>query len=146
MSAYVVDPETINRILTKLKDETTDGYIHNLIKDLEFDISSNDLLSDLGLAMYNTNANAVGQRYNESEFENLPGSITENGKLVPYEFKLKYCPNSLQPLKSLHCWIYQCSEGNVSDTKIYKAFEEIAAMWAKRAVDSMPGYQAADWS
>lgn len=151
MSAFVVDPKTINRVLTYLhnahyRNEWIASYARDKLRAIEWDIDTHDDLEALGQAMYNMNINAVSQRYpNDVTIDTLPGSVTEDGKLPPFTFKLKACP-AIQAYKSLQSWEYQCSEGNVVEHSLYKAFCEIENGIANAIVSALPEYEKAEWS
>jgi hypothetical protein len=162
MSSFVVESKTINRIVGFIKQEAdrktwwADQKARHAITETKFSIEDP---ANLGLAMYNLNLKATGQRYQEIDPNNLPGCY-EAGKLSPYRFGLD--PKSLgtnqislstmtgavdqlQAFKSLHCWLYQCSEGDVPETPLYKAFRDISNHWAQHIVASLPAYDKADW-
>ena len=89
------------------------------------------------LAMFDLNCEAVDQRYGPGQAE----------KFRPLDYKFQYLPhaNNFQALKSLRCWLYQCSEGNVPETELYKAFDEISAAICYGIVTRLPAYEAAQW-
>lgn len=88
---------------------------------------------------YIMNRNAVIQRYDEkeeSDYIKLPDKVNWNdGKL-----------NKYQALKSMTCLRYQCSEGNVPETKLYNLLEEIISCWQAYIIDGIPEYEQAKWS
>lgn len=150
MSAYVVDPKTISRVLSWLKSEHHRGsyaYAADTAKRklaaIEWDISNGEV-ADLGQAMYNMNVSAVSQRYPDSTEDNLPGTIEEDGRLVPYRYNW-VDTGPMGAFKSLHCWLYQCSEGNVTETALYKAFREISDSIAQAIATGLPEYETAQW-
>lgn len=51
----------------------------------------------------------------------------------------------MQALKSLRCWLYQCSEGNVPEQPLFKALERYAGDLAFHIVAELPGWNAAEW-
>ena len=144
MSAFVVDPKTINGIVGYLR-ATNDGdpWPQVLLQKIEFDIASTEQVADLGQAMYNANVNAVGQRYPNDTLTSCPGTH-ENGELAVYRYKLM-TPNRFQALKSLACWLYQCSEGNVPESKLFQTLLAVRHHWAQQIIDSLPEYDAAGW-
>lgn len=50
-----------------------------------------------------------------------------------------------QLLKSLHCYLYQCSEGDVYNTPIYKAIEKLSERLTEYIVFHLPEYKEAEW-
>ena len=151
MSAFVVEPKTINRILFVLREkikrsEWLGRMASEKLQEIEWDIESQEGAADLGQAMYNLNKNAVSQRYPTDETEDdLPGAYGDNGKLLPYRFRLEPCTD-VQGLKSLQCWHYQCAEGNVPEHALYKVFDRLGLYLAKHIVDRSPQYDKAEWA
>ena len=154
MSAFVVEPKTINRVLTVIHGGLNGNslrswefkQIQKKLQAIEWDIASQQDLKDLGLAMYNLNKNAVGQRYPDSvETNSLPGSYPNGNGLAEYRFIFEPHCDKYQALKSLQCWHYQCAEGDVPQTKLYKTFAEIGKLIAMNIVTNSPQYEAAKW-
>lgn len=140
MSAFIVGDETINRILAWLRS-TTRGRYENLwytetiavaagLQDL--DCNSTEYYEKLGASMAMLNADAVDQRYDET---NEPA----------FSYRLM-CVNEIQALKSMRCWLYQCSEGDVPDRALYKAFQEVSLHLALHIVERMDAYDKAAWA
>ena len=50
-----------------------------------------------------------------------------------------------QLLKSLNCYIYQCSEGNVPDSKLYKGIDKLIDRLAMFIATHQPEYEEAEW-
>lgn len=160
MSAFVVEPKTINRIVWQLLvEKDRDGFPGQLLAKTEFSIESEEYASDLGLALYNLNMNAVNQRYPDcvpdraGAERTLPGTYGADDKMLPYKYEavgiktLSGLPTSdkYQAIKSLDCWLYQCDEGNVHESTLYKAMEAIRDHWCRRIVTATAEYEAAEW-
>lgn len=60
----------------------------------------------------------------------------EYGKVQAWHYQL---------LKSLQCYIYQCSEGDVSNCELYKGMEEFENRLAKFIACNQPEYAQAEW-
>lgn len=147
MSAYIVEPQTINRILYRLMYDR-DTYAKDVItRSTEFSCDNRGYASDLGQAMYNLNINAVSQRYsNCKNLDQLPGYFPDGEYLARFKFALHECGN-MQAIKSLECWLYQCSEGDVPQkSKLFQAFERVLHSWQSRALDLIPEYKQAKWA
>ena len=88
--------------------------------------------------LYILNRNAVIERYNEeedSDYIKLPQEIDwSNGRLDRY-----------QALKSMCCLRYQCSEGDVPETKMFKFLEDLIHCWQGFIINMMPEYEKAEW-
>ena len=150
MSAFVVEPKTINRIVTFLRtgldrSEHISTTAQCKLREIEWDIETREQAADLGQAMYNMNLNAVSQRYPDCDHNELPGTYTENGQLAPYKYST-VPTGKIQALKSLEGWLYQCSEGNVDETALFKAFTYIRRSLATQIISDRPEYEKAEWS
>lgn len=151
MSAYVVEPKTINRILTSLSyglkaNQSVANEAKRRLNKIEWDIDSTEHLRDLGQAMYNLNVNAVSQRYPEDTEATLPGTHnTKTQELTRFKFKEEHC-STLQTYQSLRCWLYQCAEGNVTETALYKTFEKIKDGLARHIIEELPEYDQTEWA
>lgn len=111
-------------------------------------------------AVYNAlsemNCNALNQRYihdDKAEPEQFPKDYNHfevakktiltigNYKDGAFEIPISY----YQLLKSIDCYIYQCSEGNVPESALYKAVDDIRAMLANWIIRNTIAYNAANW-
>lgn len=84
------------------------------------------------------NRNAVVQRYNEkedSDYIKLPDNVNWDNMSL----------NKFQCLKSMECLHYQCSEGNVPETKLYKFLSELIELWKNYIIEELPEYEKAQW-
>lgn len=124
MSAYVFDNTQISKIVSYL---TGLRAWHLYCRDLEgmgYGQSQPDHLGNDLLAM---NQDAVMQRYPESDANNLPGPINPQ----PYSYQSVIC-QMFEAYELIGSFIYQCSEGNVPETKMYEAVENIYNHMAHR--------------
>ena len=88
----------------------------------------------LGRAMLEMNVDAVNQRYGDNT----------NPLVLPY----RYYPqpvSRIQGLKSLKCWLYQCTEGNVPQQKLFQVMEKFGHFLADEIIYSLPAYNNAEW-
>ena len=136
MSAYIVDDSTVNRILAYLMHK--EGYV---ARQLVTDHSTDASLPGLGQAMRDLNVAAVSARYPDDSLDNLPGPCP----LLPYAFEEELPPNPIAAYKSLSCFLYQCAEGYVPETPLYKALEDLRARIAGDIISSLPAYETAAW-
>ena len=136
MSAHVVNDETINKIVSFLNfgntywdDHTCPfreiGYkIPYIVEDYE------RLANDL----FQMNVSAVKQRYSQDTQE--------------YTYKFHTTINvrpAVEVYKAAQCLCYQCSEGNVPDTSLYKALDQFRSNLAEVIIANMPEYKSAYW-
>ena len=142
MSAYIVEDKTINRIVDWLWRDSVgsrkaatyalNGY------DFDVDGTAERLAND----MFNLNVAGVNARYGPGEAE----------KFRPLDFQFSTSiqwgdsaiANACRALKVLHCWQYQCSEGDVPETSLFKMFEEIDLAISHWVIGTMPEYESAD--
>ena len=139
MSAFIVEDRTINRIVTWLKSEvrTSRFTIDQLARKYTIDLTSDKWEEKLALAMFQLNWEGVNARYGAGEAE----------KFRPLNFT--YIPepyvSKVQVSKSLQCWMYQCNEGDVPQTKLYQFFQEVENHLAIQIVMDLPEYNKAEW-
>ena len=139
MSAFMVEDQTINRVVTWLKSEVQISRftLDWLAREYTVDLTSDNWDEKLAKAMFQLNCDGVNARYGEDEAE----------KFRPLNFTYKPEGNTfrVQVLKSLQCWMYQCNEGDVPQTKLYQFFEEVENYLALKIVMDLPEYDKAKW-
>ena len=143
MSAYITGDETINKILGFIKSDCEKNpHIYRPLenKDLGWKDGGHhrDAACALGSEMRNLNIQAVCARYAGENSETLLANDN-------YQYGDKLRPNRIQAFKSLRCWLYQCSEGDVPETDLFKAFDEVSKNMATHIVNRMPEFDAAVW-
>ena len=139
MSAYIVEDKTINRIVNRLVFELRHySYAQDLdekFSELGYDRVNDAFPEELAQDMHALNIHAVNLRYDE-----------EN-KVLPITYVQSSPASLIQTLKSLNCWVYQCTEGYMPKTDLYKFFEEVFQKHLlKRIVYEMPEYDKAEWA
>jgi hypothetical protein len=134
MSSFIVSDPTINRVVSYLaRDKHNASYaVRRLREELGITSAGSELGKELGVLMSALNIAAVSTRYNEENAVN------------DYRFKQVLC-TKIQALKSLRCWIYQCSEGDIPERPLYKIMDEYADSLAWSIINAMPEYDAAEW-
>ena len=97
-------------------------------------------------ALAGTNLEALEQRYDkETAAEMFDGKNYEDGHDIWQAREDGIQPWHYQLLKSLQCYIYQCSEGNVPDSPIYKAIDKLIDRLAMYIACNQKEYEEADW-
>lgn len=143
MSAYVVEDETINRIVGHFfqvvaSKRTPMHLLAPLVPAghvLGF-AGLDEACTKLGTAMHMLNVGAVRARYDDADEADMIGPA----------YQYAHAPATpMQAYKSLGCWLYQCSEGNVPESLLHKALEEVYNRLAHEIVDGLPAYEAATW-
>ena len=139
MSAWIVNKENIDRIITAaqtLRDETwlPSDFVDSL-SPWESDLDA------FGTALWKMNVEAVKQRYGRP-IKDLPGS--PGSRLPKYHFT-RSDVDIFQLLKSVQCFLYQCSEGDVPETDLYKFVRKIEDRLCHYCATTDSRYDAANW-
>ena len=139
MSAFMVADTTINNVLNWLWNEYIRlSLIPRKFKELGFDMGKAGWEENLGQAMFQLNISGVEARYGKGEaakFRNLD-----------YQYRMTRSVSLAQVLKSLQCWLYQCWEGDVPKTELYKLFAtDIQLYLMSKIIERLPEYEKADW-
>ena len=139
MSAFMVEDTTINRVVTWLTREVTTSRftLDSLAREYDVDLTSDNWDEKLAKAMFQLNCDGVNARYGEGEAEKF--------RPLNFTYKPEVDTFRVQVLKSLQCWLYQCSEGDVPETKLYQFFEEVSHHVALKIVMDLPAYDTAKW-
>ena len=96
-------------------------------------------------ALAGTNLDALEQRYSkETAAEMFDGKGYEEGHDI-WQPRDGVQPWHYQLLKSLNCYMYQCSEGNVPDSPIYKAMEKLVISLTVFIACNQEEYKNAEW-
>ena len=161
MSSFMVKSETIATIadfITTVFNDKNDnthmaiqGDTYTTIEKLQ---PQNSYIKTVSIkAVYNAlsemNCNALNQRYihgDKAEPEQFPKDynhfeIASNYHDGAFEIPASY----YQLLKSIDCYLYQCSEGNVPNSALYKAIEDIGATLANWLIRNTTAYNVANW-
>lgn len=141
MSSFLVDDQTINRIVSEIYHDQHAGASWTRRKLTEaFGIPQNgnrdDNAAQLGKLMFDLNISAVNARYGEGQAADFR----------PLTYRYSYTPvNTYQVLKSLQCWLYQCTEGDTEQQELYKIMGDYAGSLAMQIISRTPQYEAAEW-
>lgn len=139
MSAYIVDDKTINRIVSAAILHTLDS-LTPAPGFLMLDSQEPDDWHALGSAMRDMNVAAVIARYGPSD--SLPGPLP----LLPYQFRLVTAPGLVQTVKSLACYLYQCSEGDIPERRLYQQLDKWQTELCRHYVTESDAYDRAKWA
>jgi hypothetical protein len=128
MSAFIVDGKTIDRIVTFIIDNRREfnGLTTSTVRP-------EGVGTVIGQQLYRLNTDAVNQRY------------TENDPGPRYHFKPVGKLSDIQAYKSISCFLYQCSEGDVPERPLFKELSELHDDLAHRIVGSTAPYDRAEW-
>jgi len=139
MSAYIVDDKTINRIVSAAILHTL-GSLAPAPRLLVPDNPELDDWHSLGSAMRDMNVAAVIARYGPSD--SLPGP----SPLLPYQFQPVTAPGLVQTIKSLACYLYQCSEGDIPNWRLYQQLDKWQTELCQHYVTESDAYEQAEWA
>ena len=139
MSAFIVADKTINNVVNWLQREIDHlSLIPDKLQKLGVDTTEDGWAERLGYAMFQLNINAVDARYGNGEAKKF--------RKLDYRYQVTIPVPLVQVLKSLQCWLYQCSEGAVPETGLYKLFAtDIQLYLMSKIIERLPEYQKADW-
>lgn len=135
MSAFMVVHNTIDKILSAFERTPNKDLRKALCAVLEVEDTGADaeFLTILGDEMLRLNSIALKARYND---ESDPGD---------YKFMYVQC-TQIESYKSLRCWLYQCSEGEVPEMKLFQIMGyQAAAHIAEAIITGLPKYDEAPW-
>ncbi len=139
MSSYMVADETINRVVEWLYWEVTKNqWLRDKLERVSgIDTTSYGWSETLGKAMFDLNIAGVNDRYGDGEAEKF--------RDLNYGYKPAH-GSEVQVLKSMQCWLYQCSEGEVVKHPLYQFFQDMVEPHVMSSIISdLPEYQAAAW-
>jgi hypothetical protein len=119
MSAYVVQDECINSIVTWLTFPRHEWERRQVEESLTKQGTIGDRFEEkLGNAMFELNCNAVEQRYGDGQAKEF--------RDLDYHWKANYHASGYAVYDRLGEYLYQCSEGDVPESsELYKALQRI---------------------
>lgn len=147
MSAFVVSPAVIDRIISSLYNETDRDYGRTwrlrILETAGYDGRTVEGIKTLARDLHAMNVAAVSQRYPDDPMDDLPGAgVVYEPRFVPPARDLD---DRCQFLMDLKCLVYQCSEGDVPTWPLYKALQDLTDSVATSIAVSLPGYDKARW-
>jgi hypothetical protein len=136
MSAFIVEDESIGRIASIIKY----GYRnHDMehqrrqIKELGCDLTTRAGFQEFCKILHGLNIAAVDQRYREHN------CIEE---VIYPEIVIR---DKLQDLKTVQCFLYQCSEGTIPETPLYNFIDKLSGTIAQEIIENLPDYEKKKW-
>jgi hypothetical protein len=141
MSVFVKD-RTINYIVNWLGRELEHAYgtiiIRQKLQEMGFAASEAGWTEKLGQAMFQLNIKAVDARYGCGEAVKF--------RQLDYRYEVTEPVPLVQVLKSLHCWLYRCNEGDVPETALYRLFDSDVQLYLMDTIiTKLPEYAEAKW-
>ena len=153
MSAYVVEDDCINRIVTYLINISTGNGGEWIIRPLEengFKIKRDTEEQErLAKEMFALNVQSVNERYGENQaegFRELNFQYKPGLKEMAFGIsELLYEVSFFQAMKSLACFLYQSCEGNCNNYPLYLALRDVQNRLCINHVTNHPEYETAQW-
>jgi hypothetical protein len=142
MSAFVVDPETIAAIIGEITWDAPDAGsarhfgLREYMASEGWPTATEEERERLAVAMWDMNVDAVCQRY--------PGRETPEAHPWPGTGRI-YHRGNVQGYKSLQCYLYQCTEGDVPERPLYKTLDRCSDLLAHGIVRQLDMYERAEW-
>ena len=142
MSAFVVDDETINKVVSYLyaKANGPDDWLrYRALRLAKMGINPAipEHCDRLAHLMFDLNVAAVNARYGEGEAEKF--------RPLDFKYQLNFPGSQMQAIKSLETWLYQCLEGDINYHRLYVAMEEVRNMLCIDYVHSTEEYEGTPW-
>jgi hypothetical protein len=150
MSAFMMSPESIAKITAYVHREIASSVCEfDWIKTIreacrKYD-AKNSKVVNIGTITAETlfrvlefmNAESLSQRYDDNIKDNVSAQIPA----FPFWGNL----NKVEIFKLIQCYTYQCAEGNVPESPLYKAMETLENEVCYDIVKAMPEYDTAAW-
>ena len=123
MSSYIVDNLTINRFLSTI-----------------YNNYGNIWLNKMGKRLLRMNIKATEQRYLQPYL--TKSEVRKRIRSFKYQFVVV---SDIQAFKSLSCFLYQCMEGKIEKTKLYRQMREIQTELGFKILKNLKEYENAEW-
>ena len=155
MSSFMVESRTLAYIANFIAVQMNHGLNYTHIASVDFscfaDCKKNGYTDagEIYKKLYQLNFNAYHERYDgryddKCVIEKFPDTAIHK----PVKYK-DHCPVvekwHYQMLKYMECYLYQCNEGNCSETEIYQAVKRFQNNLMCFIVHNSAEYQAAKW-
>jgi len=144
MSAFLIDDTNINRFLGFCYwcNHPFKSELISVLNDAGLFINTEKEQTESGLKMLKMNIQALRYRYKDYKQFFKTSEAVKEYKFFEVEKEDK---NIFQVLKSLQCYLYQCTEGNIPNKKLYKKLRLIELKLMSWIIDEMPEYKNSKW-
>ena len=133
MSCYLVENETIDRIISYLEHE---NHGIDSAGGINIQKMSVEEKQSFGNELLKMNCESMIAIYGQAEEEDL---LSESYQI---SFRLV---DIMQAFKSFQCFLYQCSEGKCPESSLYRKIERVKNHIASQIISNLPEYQKAIW-
>ena len=145
MSSFLVGNEAISKIVHaifwKFGTQTYEPFFcywnkNNCISGKYIKTRDEKLLDETtaGKKLIKMNLDALSQRYSN-----------ENARTVNYKYETPIYYTDIQLLKTLKCYLYQCSEGHIENRKLYKDLRRAENILKDKIISELPEFDKAKW-
>ena len=138
MSAFLVGDPTINHIADMMVYGPVSQYISPILPHLEQKECANRLKI--------LNLESLNQRYGDN-WDDVDAEVSDE-RFDKYPIRIMNktpAPSLIQSLKHVQCYLYQCNEGNVPDSPLYKDVEKLQNGLIWEIISNMKEYNEATW-
>jgi hypothetical protein len=156
MSAFIVSKECMDRVVSAICARSQYGQIIRSFAGI--DTNEPSAATEIGRRLFTLNIESIQQRYPDTldNPDNMPGPCDAKGSTalrMAVTYKAPsisrspiYSPESLVAgVKALQSLTYQCAEGDVTETPLFKELQAAAGDVAIEIVRRLPAYDKADW-
>lgn len=134
MSAFMVEDKVINTVVSWLSVKKYDNRdFVGLARKLETEKDEKEFAE----SMFQLNIKAIEQRYGEGQAKEF--------RPLDFEYKFNLPVSDIITLKALKCLLYQCSEGDVPETQLFKDLESLEYDIMNIIIRAIPEYDQAPW-
>lgn len=138
MSAFICSQEHIKQLVLYAIENDQYGHLVKKYGNGDGLLAANTLANIL----YAQNVRSVAERYDDVDFECLPGPIQKPEVIQITEWDRVKVTDPVWILKMCACYEYQaCETDDWYDTEAFRIIDEIRSI----AVQSLPGYEEAPW-
>jgi len=138
MSAFMVNTNVMAKVVTAilLNLDSFDGESTRRAALLAAPTDQQkEIGTQIGRNLFLMNRRALSARYGCGDYLRLPEFVFENWADA----------SPVEQFKAITCLLYQCSEGDVSNSQIYGELSRAAGELAQRIVQDLPEYGKASW-
>jgi len=134
MSAYMVQDETINKIVAWAQSNKNAQWI---LKRAGYDLEQESDRETFARRLFVLNKMGVESRYGRGEAKEF--------RALDFAYRQTIPPSNIHAYKAMQCLRYQCTEGRVPDTRLYNLLSDLMHNCASEIVSSLPAYNLAPW-
>lgn len=140
MSSFIVSDSLLRKIATLVTGFKSSDYRHCFYGTEFYDVASIDPQKMID-ALFLMNCDAIDARYGEGSTASKTATKVGLVRFVRAE------ASQVALYKGIQCYLYQCSEGDVDESPLYKAVQAVKATLADRIIKTRfeAQYDAAPW-